>query len=90
MASSSNKLGPGDFDESKYTWKNYKKEVEVWSKFTALAEDKKGPAFIIIIFTLLRLQPLKVLLLEYIHRIYTYLDIILYNRFCGLTFTPLK
>ena len=44
MASSSNKLGPGDFDESKYTWKNYKKEVEVWSKFTALAEDKKGPA----------------------------------------------
>jgi len=44
MATSSNKLGPGDFDESKYTWKNYKKEVEVWSKFTKLSDDKKGPA----------------------------------------------
>ena len=35
---------PGDFDEAKFSWKNYKKELEVWAKFTKLSEDKRGPA----------------------------------------------
>ena len=44
MATSSDKVGPGDFDEGKCTWKHYKNEVEVWSRFTKLPDNKKGPA----------------------------------------------
>ena len=36
------KVGPGDFDEEKCTWKNYKKQVLVWKNLTKLPNDKKG------------------------------------------------
>ena len=36
--------GPPDYDESKFTWKNYKMEVDMWSELTKLTPEKKGPA----------------------------------------------
>jgi len=39
-----NKVGPGDFNEKECTWKNYKKQVLVWSNLTKLPDDKKGSA----------------------------------------------
>ena len=45
MATSSNALlTPPDFDENKMTWREYKKEIEVWSSLTNLSKDKQGPA----------------------------------------------
>ena len=36
--------GPPDYDEAKFTWKNYRMEVEMWSELTKLVPEKKGPA----------------------------------------------
>ena len=40
----SHALAPPDYDESKTTWREYKKEIEVWSSLTSLPKDKHGPA----------------------------------------------
>ena len=37
-------IAPPDYDESKMTWREYKKEVEVWSTLTNLSKHKQGPA----------------------------------------------
>ena len=37
-------LIPPDFDEKKWTWREYKKEVEVWASLTNLCKPKQGPA----------------------------------------------
>ena len=39
--------GPPDYDEAKFTWKNYRTEVEMWSELTKLVPEKKGPALCI-------------------------------------------
>ena len=44
MSTSNVILTPPDFDESKTTWREYKKEVEVWSSLTTLGQEKQGPA----------------------------------------------
>ena len=44
MAASHALVTPPDFDESKMTWREYKKEIEVWSSLTNLAKEKQGPA----------------------------------------------
>ena len=37
-------LIPPDFDEKKWTWREYKKGVEVWASLTNLCKPKQGPA----------------------------------------------
>ena len=46
MATSGSSLiiNPPIFDETKMTWREYKKEIEVWSMLTNLAKQKRGPA----------------------------------------------
>ena len=44
MSTSNVILTPPDFDENKTTWREYKKEVEVWSSLTSLSQEKQGPA----------------------------------------------
>ena len=46
MATSGSSLiiNPPVFDETKMTWREYKKEIEVWSMLTNLAKQKRGPA----------------------------------------------
>ena len=44
MAASHALVTPPDFDESKMTWREYKKEIEVWSSLTNLAKEKQVPA----------------------------------------------
>ena len=39
------KMGPPDYDESRYSWEIYKKEVQIWAELTKLADEKKGSAF---------------------------------------------
>ena len=40
----SHALAPPDYDENKTTWREYKKEIEVWSSLTSLPKEKHGPA----------------------------------------------
>lgn len=40
----SNIIVPPNFDESKMTWREYRKEVEVWASLTSLSKEKQGPA----------------------------------------------
>ena len=42
--SESNRMGPPDYDERKFTWSVYKKEVQVWAELTKLEDAKKGSA----------------------------------------------
>jgi len=46
MATSGSSLiiNPPIFDETKMTWREYKKEIEVWSMLTNLDKQKRGPA----------------------------------------------
>ena len=37
-------IGPPNYDEAKFSWKEYKKEVEVWAMLTNLPKKKQGPA----------------------------------------------
>jgi hypothetical protein len=37
-------ISPPIFDEAKMTWREYKKEIEVWSMLTSLSKQKRGPA----------------------------------------------
>ena len=37
-------IGPPNYDEKIYTWKEYKKEVDVWATLTNLRKPKQGPA----------------------------------------------
>ena len=37
-------IGPPGFDDTKYSWKEYKKEVDVWATLTNLNNSKQGPA----------------------------------------------
>ena len=39
------KMGPPDYDESRYSWEIYKKEVQIWAELTKLDDEKKGSAF---------------------------------------------
>ena len=40
----SHALAPPDYHENKTTWREYKKEIEVWSSLTSLPKKKHGPA----------------------------------------------
>ena len=37
-------IGPPNFDEKAFSWKEYKKEIEVWASLTNLPKKKQGPA----------------------------------------------
>ena len=36
-------IGPPNFDEKAFSWKEYKKEIEVWASLTNLPKKKQGP-----------------------------------------------
>jgi hypothetical protein len=37
-------IGPPDYDDTRHSWKEYKKEVDVWATLTNLSKSKQGPA----------------------------------------------
>ena len=37
-------VGPPNFDEKTFSWKEYRKEIEVWASLTNLPKKKQGPA----------------------------------------------
>ena len=44
MATNATKNFPPSFDESNYTWKEYKKELSMWQSITSLDKKQQGPA----------------------------------------------
>ena len=44
MTTAHHALAPPDYDENKTTWREYKKEIDVWSSLTSLPKEKHGPA----------------------------------------------
>ena len=49
MASGEKICGPPNYDEKKFSWKEYKKEIEVWAALTNLGKRKQGPALWILL-----------------------------------------